>query len=231
LKILLEFSNFAKKFRGRKICVSDWYQYVNHEAYITQCQTFQKLLRKVKHQNWQAYSSNCLNPSQTSKLAKQILTRKGPPISLTFNNQGHLAKTGQEAIQNLIDVHFPGSLPIQPDDTSDNNGTAEPTTTNTTTSEWITDWMVKSTIATFKQDKAAGPDTIKVQALKQLPQQIYSILANIYNKSLLTFGYMPKIWCMSKAIFLPKPGKKICKTQNHTDPSVSQIFFSKPLKK
>jgi hypothetical protein len=53
--------------------------------------------------------------------------------------------------------------------------------TPTCPNDWITPQLVQSTIHTFKPDKAAGPDNIKVRALKNLPDQIYTLLAKVYN--------------------------------------------------
>jgi hypothetical protein len=157
-------------------------------------------------------------------LAKAILSKRSPPIGLTQNPQGQLAKTGKESIQNLILTHFPGST-SQPKQTP-------PTFSSTKTShkpEWITPQTVQATIHSFKQDKAAGSDNIKVRALKKLPIQIYTILAKIYNSS-LELGYMPEVWHESRVIFIPKTGKTDMQNPKSYHPFASLTFYSKLLK-
>jgi len=164
---------------------------------------FRKVLRAAKVTSWQEFTSQCLNPSQTSKMAKAILNKRSPPICLTQNANGILAKTGREAIQNLIHTHFPGTTSTTKPPTATNASTDMP---GTTEEDWITAQDVQSTIQTFKQDKAAGPDDLKVRALKKLPAQIYTLLAKIYNLS-LNLGHMPLSWRESKVIFIPKASK------------------------
>jgi len=175
----------------------------SHETYLERRRAFQKALKNAKKVSWQEFTSNCLNPSQTSKLARVILTKRGPPLGLTQNAQGTLAKNGRESIQNLISTHFPGST--SPTPTTSANIPIK-ATQHSTNEAWITEQAVRTAIFSFKQDKAAGPDEIKVRALKQLPPQIYKLLAKIYNHS-LALGYMPATWRESRVIFIPKTGK------------------------
>jgi len=198
----------------------------HHNTYIDNRKHFQKTLRKAKQSSWQEFTTQCVNPSQTSKLAKAILSKKSPPIGLTENSQGQLAKTGKESIQNLIFTHFPGSTtqPIQVPAISndDNIATSEPT--------WITPQTVQAAIHSFKQNKAAGPDNIKVKALKNLPSQIYTLLAKIYNSS-LDLGYMPTVWRESKAIFIPKSGKTDMQNPKSYRPICLSNFLFKTFEK
>jgi hypothetical protein len=194
-----------------------------HEAYIELRSKFQKVLRAAKKSSWQEFTSQCTNPVQTSKLARVILTKKSPPVGLTQNTQGLLAKSGKESIQNLLSTHFPGSASPLP---HQHHAQATPTCPN----DWITPQLVQSTIHTFKPDKAAGPDNIKVRALKNLPDQIYTLLAKVYNRS-LDFGFMPAVWRESKAIFIPKTGKSDMQDPKSYRPICLSNFLFKTFEK
>jgi len=143
-------------------------------------------------------------------------------VGLTHNAQGELAKSGKESIQNLLSTHFPGSTSPSP--------ASSQKATPTTLTDWINSQLVQSTINTFKSDKAAGPDTLKVRALKHLPQQIFMLLAKVYNRS-LDFGYMPTIWRESKAIFIPKSGKSDMQDPKSYRPICLSNFLFKTFEK
>ena len=125
-----------------------------HEAYIKLRSNYQKVLRAAKRSSWKEFTTKCTTLVQTSKLARAILTQKSPPISLTQNSQGVLAKSGKESLQNLLSTHFPGSTSPQPNQL---HTKPAPSTPN----DWITPEMVQSTIHSFQSDKAAGPDQLK----------------------------------------------------------------------
>jgi Reverse transcriptase (RNA-dependent DNA polymerase) len=157
------------------------------------------------------------------KLARVILTKKSPPVGLTQNAQGLLAKSGKESIQNLLFTQFPGAASPLP---HCHHTPATPTHPN----DWITPHVVQSTIKSFKSDKAAGPDNIKVRALKNLPEQIYMLLAKVYNRS-LDLGFMPAVWRESKAIFIPKAGKSDMQDPKSYRPICLSNFLFKTFKK
>jgi len=198
----------------------------NHEVYLENRGKYQKVLRKAKRNSWQQFTSECSNPSQTSKMANQILKNSTAPIGLTFNSQGKLAQTGQESIQNLISTHFPGSHPP----INSNQQAKLPSPPNDNHQGWINAPEVQAAIHTFKPNKAAGPDGLKAQALKQLPQQVFSILAYLYNKS-LDLGHMPKVWRESRVIFIPKAGKTNLQDPKSYRPICLSNFLFKTLEK
>ena len=55
--------------------------------------------------------------------------------------------------------------------------------------------------------KAAGPDDLKPIILQNLDSRSITELTIIY-KVCLTLSYVPKDWCGSNVIFIPKPGKE-----------------------
>jgi ribonuclease HI len=194
-----------------------------HASYIELRSNYQKVLRAAKRTSWKEFTTNCTTLPQTSKLARAILTQKSPPIGLTQNPQGVLAKSGKESLQNLLSTHFPGSTPPHPNQRYDKPTPPKP-------NDWITPEMVQSTINSFQSDKAAGPDNLKVRALKHFPQQIYTLLAKIYNKS-LDFEFMPTVWRESRAIFIPKAGKSDMQDPKSYRPICLSNFLFKTFEK
>ena len=71
---------------------------------------------------------------------------------------------------------------------------------------FITADRVRWAINTFKPNKAAGLDGIKAVALKNCGPKMIQRLTTFYQASLL-LSYVPSQLCLSKVIFLPKPGK------------------------
>ena len=71
---------------------------------------------------------------------------------------------------------------------------------------WITSNKVREAISSYRQDKAPGPDLVRVSMLKNLPDPVVDYLTSIYQNC-LCIGKIPKLWLKSKAIFIPKSSK------------------------
>lgn len=60
----------------------------------------------------------------------------------------------------------------------------------------------------FGRMKAGGLDGIKPILLQNLDQYSLGRLQTLYKAS-VALGHVPKNWCESKVIFMPKPGKQV----------------------
>lgn len=65
---------------------------------------------------------------------------------------------------------------------------------------------VTSIVRSFRNKKSPGDDNIPNVVIKHLPERALTILVVIIN-SILTLGYFPNFWKLSKVIPIPKPGK------------------------
>ena len=66
--------------------------------------------------------------------------------------------------------------------------------------------VVISAFKKFKPYKAAGPDDLKPMVLQQLPDNAIEALTLEYQ-ACIALKHTPTMWCRTKVIFLPKPGK------------------------
>jgi hypothetical protein len=96
-----------------------------------------------------------------------------------------------------MNEHFPGStniphapLDVQVDAVAPNYS-------------WITETLIHKAIKNFSNHKAAGPDNIKPELLKHLPNNVIQRLVPLFSACIET-GYTPTTWCHSKVIMIPK---------------------------
>ncbi|KAJ2941788.1 hypothetical protein O0L34_g10595 [Tuta absoluta] len=72
--------------------------------------------------------------------------------------------------------------------------------------DFISPLELTKAIQRLPNRKAAGPDGIPIEALKQMPRRAVVVLARLYNGVLRT-QHFPADWKAGKVIMLPKPGK------------------------
>ena len=71
---------------------------------------------------------------------------------------------------------------------------------------FITPDKVRWSINSFDAKKAAGPDGIKIAALREIGPNLLKRLTTLYRAS-IQLAYVPRCLRTSKVIFIPKPGK------------------------
>jgi hypothetical protein len=82
----------------------------------------------------------------------------------------------------------------------------------------------------FKPLKSPGPDGIKPIVLQHLTSNYIERLSLIY-KACIRVGYLPKSWCTSEVIFIPKPSKESYDLANSFRPISLSSFYMKRLEK
>ena len=113
--------------------------------------------------------------------------------------------TPEESMATVVDEHFPDNrdaphVNILP------RGTVTEVDTSDSKADFMSDERVKEAIRTFGPHKAPGPDGFKPCVYQNFGDKATTRLVSLYKASYL-LGYVPKIWRLSKVIFLPKPGK------------------------
>jgi ribonuclease HI len=107
----------------------------------------------------------------------------------------------------LMDVHFPGSTQaVKHIELAPSNDDHIYCDIDDEEVAFITPQVIKRSIASFGDHKAAGIDELKPIALKHLGTKALQRLVSIYRASVL-LGYTPVCWRVSKVIFIPKVGK------------------------
>ena len=137
-----------------------------------------------------------------------------------------------ESLDILLETHFPESVPLEADEhtksvntqeffTQDNdnifvnqqsgstaNIKAYFCSENDLKNSIVNEKSVKFSINSFEEGKAPGADSFKPKILQEFIKndvclrRLTRLLAAV-----LEIGYTPQKWCVSKVIFIPKPGK------------------------
>jgi ribonuclease HI len=171
--------------------------------YVKEKAAYQKAIRKAKRDSWLSFTSSCESISDTSKLTRILTKPKSQPLGLTVKSDGSATWNPVDSFQNIMNTLFP-----------DSNTKQQPTNQqiltnnqdNTETEKWINTTTVLNHIKALPPNKAPGPDKVTDRMLKHLPQQVITYLTSIYQ-NIINYSYVPKIWCTSKAIFIPKLNK------------------------
>ncbi len=102
-----------------------------------------------------------------------------------------------------MDTHFPRSLSymVKPRASGKRMEIEDPEV------EFISPTRVGQAIWSFWDLKAAGPDKIKSIVLKHLGKKAVNKLVEFFKASSF-LGYVPPRWRDSKAVLIPKPGKR-----------------------
>ncbi len=189
----------------------EWRSYYNNKSshswdlYIEQRHLFCKEVRKAKRESWKLFTEDTDDPKSASCLFKCAQTQLKASIGILSDTPSN---DPVDSVQQLLDVHFPGSRP-----TVDKGG-RETKVENLGTyreayraTRFITMPRIKWAIEHFSSNKAAGPDGIQPVVLKNLPDSYLQQLQILYISS-ISIGYVPQKWRHSKVVFILKPGKE-----------------------
>jgi hypothetical protein len=98
------------------------------------------------------------------------------------------------------------------------------------TEKWIDNNKVRKALNGFQAKKSPGPDDIKPNCLKHLPNNIISLITFLY-RSAVAQAYTPKKWSQAKVIFIPKPGKENYNTPKAFRPITLSNYLLKGLER
>lgn len=178
------------------------------EVYTVMRQEYQNLIRKAKLKTWQKFCNEVETLPQASRLVRCLTKKQAPSVGLTKKPDGNLAISGRESIKNLMFTLFPGTQETPRSLVSSASGTPE----NEFQAAWLTKSMVSEAICSFQLDKTPGPDGLRVRMLRCLPDKGLNYLTEVF-RGCFELGHVPSLWLQTKAVFIPKPGKK-----DRTDP-------------
>ena len=178
----------------------------DHQAYLDARNSMKRMIKLAKLQAWQKFCTDSGSKEEGSykELANinRILQRTvNKTLGLMRRHTGAHATSPEESIDILLDEHFPDSILPIPIPNS-----CEGTQLNTNYS-WLSADKIRRAIKQFSPDKTAGLDGIKPKVLQHLPPVAIDRLQVLYTAS-MELQYVPKIWRISKAIFILKQGKE-----------------------
>ena len=175
-------------------CPSLW------QYYRVEVKKFKKLVRKAKRSSWKSFCEGIEKTSETSRLRK-ILSKKHIHPTLLQKDGGEWNVNPEEALNELIDTHFPGSIEIE--DNYENNDFDQ---NLQSTDQIFTESVIEYAIDSFQPFKSPGEDGIFPAFVQKLKPLILKLLTDIYNGCVI-YKVVPTQWQLSRVVFIPKGGK------------------------
>jgi len=172
----------------------------NWAEYLECKREFRRGLRSSKRESWRNFTSDVSNPTEMTKLTKLLQGKKNHSVGLMARDGTGLC-TPESTVNLLIDVHFPGNIPIP----GEVPVVTKITDLNIPDLDFISLEKVIWSIKSFGPEKAAGPDGLKPKIIQQLGIGLERLL--ILYRASVALGYVPSSWRKSKVIFIPKPGR------------------------
>ena len=231
----------------------------NESALKDAKKSYFKNCRRAKRLCWQNYTDLIESPKNMSKLNRILNKNDNNKLGLLKHPDGTFAKTMGESIDLAMESYFPGSRLIEPEmaqsasltpnrgkklfGSSENSfinpdeATSAKITPNRgkmlfelSESSFINPMKVKLAFESFGPDKMPGPDGIQPKALQALDNSARSRITQLF-KACIELGYVPKIWCKSKLVLIPKPGKKDYSVSGSFRPISLSNFLLKALER
>ena len=196
-------------------------------------------MQYAKRKGWKNFCSEMQDLSTNSKISKILKIDEKKEIGTIRNTfTGELSSTPEEALQFLLNAHFPDQEEGQPE--PDQPGSARETQNqvnllNETFVDQICERIIKkdalkAAFDSFKPYKAPGLDGIFPVLIQKGYDIIENDLCNIYKKSLKE-GRVPTKWTESRVAFIPKPGKEDYMDPKSYRPISLTSFFLKGLER
>ena len=191
--------------------------------YKAEKKAFSKEVKLAKRRWWRELTAAVATPKDTARLIKSLQGKESQKIQLSLNNNN--TGSPQAAAEHFIDTLFPGSVPAGEHVPEEFRFTTDFELDRREDVQFINIQALKFHVRSFKPRKTPGMDQIKPILLKQLDDETYYRLIRLY-KACLVLRYIPKDWCASKVVIIPKPGKDdYSKPKSFRPISLSSFFF------
>lgn len=175
-----------------------------------------KMIRQSKNAKWKEFTKSIEGAAETARIHKICnnhgKTRKN--LDSIFKPNGKLTTTPQETLQIMKSAHYG-------DDQKEK--TPPSLYADTKTPLKFNLKQVHRAIASLKPNKAAGPDNITPNMIREAKDALAGPLLTVMQAS-YELGYTPSPWKISKGIFIPKPGKA-----DYRDPKAFRTITLAPI--
>ena len=195
------------------------------EVFKQKYQAVKYLIRTAKRDSWRKYCESLTEQSETSRIRK-LLSKDPIPLGMITKGDGTWTESSGEAIELLLQTHFPGCLDVG---TSIDGYTmnSDPTTN---LSDIVTQDRIIWAMGSFEPYKSPGPDGIYPKLIQEVLTELIPWLMDIYISS-LKLGYIPVAWRKVKVVFIPKAGKISHTTPKDYRPISLSSFLLKGLER
>ena len=173
------------------------------EAFKLLRKEFSRGVRRARRESWKTFSSNPDDIIDMAKFSRSVFRGKANSVGLLKGADGETALGPDETLDILLDNFFKNSKP--------NRGEHQPVGSkllhHQISTKVFTVEKVRIAIKSFGKFKSEGPDGWKPIVLQNLDEGSLTRLTFIFQ-ACYCLGYVPRLWRASKAIFIPKSGKK-----------------------
>lgn len=177
------------------------------DNYRTAQREYKMSTRAAKIKGWEKFCNEIEGISASAKMHKILAKDPSLKPGLILKEDGEYTKDEQGTLQRLMEVHFPGSIAQEHSpDGAHGLGPVHNPPSDVETDEIVNIDMVRWAINSFEPFKSAGPDDIIPVLLQKAPDNILNGICHIFRAS-LKLAHTPKLWKLSKVVFIPKPGR------------------------
>ena len=165
---------------------------------------YNKYLKIAKREGWEKFVSNLSNHRQISSLFKSMKSNESPEMPLLRKNSDSWANCTLDNLKILRENHFKNSTTVF-DKNRGSSGLVLGDLPRDLDS-FISWEVIKKAIDDLPQGKAPGPDGIKNEVIKNLPDMYVSELLKQCRYSIAT-SFIPTLWLEINTIYIKKLGK------------------------
>ena len=165
---------------------------------------YRRECRKQRKFHWQKVKMAKETPKEMSELLKLIQYKDKTKINCFKKGDGEITLPGAETGEFLMRHHFPNAT--EQKWVVYNHEKIETENVKELFSNWINMEKLKSSLQGFDNKKSPGPDGLKPVIFQHLPDNVLNFLLLIY-KSCIALEFTPKVWKVTKVVYIPKPGK------------------------
>ena len=166
--------------------------------------SYKYAIRRAKRDSFRELVRDTTSVHAMAKLNKILDRKESNSLGLITKADGTTTVSTGETLQVMTQEHFPGSEQCSdPDVRSNLEGDPRPVDSL----GWITNQRIRLAFQQFEPFKAAGPDGLRPIVIQNLPEEAITFLRHVYT-ACIQMGFTPQMWCHSKVLYLPKPGKK-----------------------
>ena len=169
---------------------------------------YRSAFEKAKKKAWREYCSGIGKTDEASRIVKIMKNGRRADISTIQRKNGTFTGNQIETLQELTNTLFPECQREEKQISESNIQLIEENEelSPDTAEEIVNTARITAAIKMFKPYKSPGKDGIYPILLQRGLEILTPHLARIYRTS-ITSGRPPKQWLITKAVFIPKPGK------------------------
>ena len=208
----------------------------NWDSYRASLTEYNTELRKAKRASWRRHCEAIESTPECARLKRILSKDTQPAINSLVTETGEQTTTGIDTLTELFRVHFPGSKTIKESPVAWRLRGPEEAPNRASRANWqaakkvISPERIRWAINSFEPYKSPGSDGICPAMLQQGSDLLISKLCLILRAS-LALGHIPKIWRLTKVVFIPKHGRPNYSVAKAFRPISLMSFILKTLEK